>query len=99
MRHPELAALPQEEMRKVVLRDIRKLLGVKSEPAFEKMFYWEHAIPQYNIGYGDIIESAAEAEKRFNSLALIGSYRGGVGVGACIENALKAADLVAEKCK
>ena len=97
--HPELAALPQEEMRKVVLRDVRKLLGVKSEPAFEKMFYWEHAIPQYNIGYGDIIESASEAEKHFNSLALIGSYRGGVGVGACIENALKAADSVAEKCK
>ena len=99
MRHPELAALPQEEMRKVVLRDVRKLLGVKSEPVFEKMFYWEHAIPQYNIGYGDIIESASEAEKHFNSLALIGSYRGGVGVGACIENALKAADSVAEKCK
>lgn len=99
MRNPNLASLPQGEMRKIVLADIGKLLGVKAEPVFEKMYYWQHAIPQYNIGYGEILEAVDEAEKNFNAIALIGSYRGGVGVGNCIENALKAADTISEKIK
>ena len=99
MRNPKLAKLPQDEMRRIVLADIGKLLGAKPNPVFEKMFYWEHAIPQYNIGYGEILEAADEAEKNFNCLALIGSYRGGVGVGSCIENALAAADKISEQLK
>lgn len=97
MRRPELAPLPQDEMRKIVLGDLKRLLGVSGEPVFEKMFFWKHAIPQYNLGYGEIMEAADAAEAAFSSLALIGSYRGGVGVGSCVENALNAADALAAK--
>lgn len=97
MRRPELAPLPQDEMRKIVLGDLKRLLGVSGEPVFEKMFFWKHAIPQYNLGYGGIMEAADAAESAFSSLALIGSYRGGVGVGSCVENALRAADALAAK--
>lgn len=97
MRRPELAPLPQDEMRKIVLGDLKRLLGVSGEPVFEKMFFWKHAIPQYNLGYGGIMEAADAAEAAFSSLALIGSYRGGVGVGSCVENALRAADALAAK--
>ena len=97
MRRPELAPLPQDEMRKIVLGDLKRLLGVSGELVFEKMFFWKHAIPQYNLGYGEIMEAADAAEAAFSSLALVGSYRGGVGVGSCVENALNAADALAAK--
>ena len=99
MRHPELASLPQEELREIILRDIKKLLGVSGEPLFEKLFYWEHAIPQYNIGYGDIIAAADEVERSFSNIALIGAWRGGVGAGTCIENGVKAADRLVDGLK
>ena len=99
MRRPELAPLPQDEMRKIVLEDLRKLLGVEGEPVFEKLFYWKHAIAQYNVGYGELVEAADAAERDFSAIALVGSYRGGVGVGSCIENAMKAAERLAAGCR
>ena len=97
MRHPELASLPESEMKKIVLADITKMLGVKGEPIFEKMFYWKNAIPQYNVGYGEILEAIDDVERKFPYLALIGSYRGGVGVSACLENALSTAKKLADR--
>lgn len=91
MRHPEYAQLPQQDMEKLVMADIKKLLGVRGEPAFRKLYYWEHAIPQYNLGYETFLETLDEAEAKFPNVAFVGSYRGGVGVSACIENAISAA--------
>ncbi len=97
MRHPELASLPECELRNVVLADIAKLLGVKGDPIFEKMYFWKNAIPQYNVGYGEILEAINELEKKFPNMIMIGSYRGGVGVSACIESALTAAANLADR--
>lgn len=97
MRHPELASLPESEMKKIVLADITKMLGVKGEPIFEKMFYWKNAIPQYNVGYGEILDALDEVERKFPNIVLIGSYRGGVGVSACLENALSYAAKLADR--
>ena len=40
-----------------------------------------------------------EIEKDFPNISFIGSYRGGVGVSACIENALKTAEKIAKNSK
>lgn len=91
MRNPELARASQGKMREVVLRDLRKLLGVKAEPVFEKMTFWEHAIPQYNLGYGEFLKVIDDAEKQYTNLGVIGSFRGGVGVSSCVESAMDVA--------
>ncbi len=95
MRHPDFASKSEAEIEKLVLADIKKLLGVKGLPKFKKMFYWKHAIPQYNLGYQKYLDIIEQAEADYPNLAFIGSYRGGVGVSACLENALKAAKLLA----
>ena len=97
MRHPEYAVLPQDELRKKILADLQKLLGVRGEPVFEKMYKWEHAIPQYNVGYGRFLETVEAAEEKYPNLAIIGSFRGGVGVSNCMENALAAAEKLERK--
>lgn len=96
MRRPEYAALPEAEMKKLVIADLQKLLGVEGEPVFEKMFYWPNAIAQYNLGYQKYLDILDEVEGEFPNLAFIGAYRSGVGVSACVENALNAAEKLAK---
>lgn len=90
-RYPELAMLPQEELREIILKDLRKMLGLKGEPIFEKLFAWKHGIAQYRIGYGEILEEIDKIEKENENLILLGAYRGGVGVSNCLENAIERA--------
>ena len=97
MRHPEYAGLPQEKIEELVLKDLRRLLGVKGEPVFRKLFVWKHAIPQYNLGYGEFVEIFDSVEEDFPNIALLGSYRGGVGVSSCVDNALSCAEKLSDK--
>ncbi|MBE6414725.1 MAG: protoporphyrinogen oxidase [Verrucomicrobiaceae bacterium] len=99
MRHPDYASKTQEEIENLVMLDIKKLLGVNSDPVFKKMYYWKNAIPQYNLGYQKYLDTLDEIEKDFPNISFIGSYRGGVGVSACIENALKTAEKIAKNSK
>lgn len=95
MRYPELASLERGEMREVILKDLRRLLGVKGEPVFEELFVWKHAIAQYNVGYQEYLDIMEDIEKRIPNMALVGAYRGGVGVSSCLENGLLAAAKLA----
>ncbi len=97
MRYPQYASMSEDEIQKLISIDIEKLLGVKGEPVFKKMYYWKHAIPQYNLGYQKYLDILQEIETDYPSLRFIGSYRGGVGVSACLENALNAAKKIAKQ--
>ena len=97
MRYPKYASLSEDEIYKLVKADIEKLLGVSGEPIFKKLYYWKNAIPQYNLGYQKYLDILDEVERDFPNIAFIGSYRNGVGVSACIENALNAADKLVKK--
>ncbi len=96
MRNPEYASKSESEIHELVMADIKKLLGVNAEPTFRKLFYWKHAIPQYNLGYQTYLDALNNIEKEFTNITFIGSYRGGVGVSACIENALSTAQKLAK---
>ena len=82
-------------MRKLVLEDLKKLLGVNGEPVFEELFVWKNAIAQYNVGYQEYLDIMDDIEKRIPNIALVGAYRGGVGVSSCLENGLLSAAKLA----
>lgn len=94
MRSPELAKLGDAELVELALDDLRRLVGLSGRPMFERVFRWENGIAQYNVGYGEFLEAAAEARAEFPTVRLLGSYLGGVGVSSCMENALAAAESV-----
>ncbi len=50
----------------------------------------ERAIPQYNIGYSQIIENLDQELVKFPNLTLLGNYRGGVSLADTIKNSLGA---------
>lgn len=92
MRSPELADLPDEEIVPMVLKDLERILGVRGTPVFKRMFRHKKGIPQYDMSYGERLEALKVLREKFPSVALVGSYIGGVGAGNCIENGLRVAD-------
>ena len=94
MRQPELAGLPQGELRDLVVEELQSLLGVSAEPFFCHVTAWPRAIPQYNLGYARYHEAMAAAEATHPGLFVGGHVRDGVSVGDCIRAGWKLAERV-----
>ena len=43
--NPQLARLDQDELYKIVKKDLSSLLGIKDEPLFKDIKRWSNAIP------------------------------------------------------
>lgn len=91
-RAPSLALAPAAEIETAVHTELRRILGISAKPRSFDLTVWRRAIPQYTIGYGEILGALARAESRLPGLHLLGNYRGGVSVGDCVRTA---AELVA----
>jgi oxygen-dependent protoporphyrinogen oxidase len=91
-RQPGLAALPDDELVRLVCEDLRALLGVKGEPVFRRIIRWPRAIPQYNRGYGEVLSALEKLEAAHPGLHFVGNYRGGIAAGQCIRNGLRLAE-------
>jgi oxygen-dependent protoporphyrinogen oxidase len=88
-RQPELATSDTEKLQTMVLEELRPPLGVNGEPTFSHHRHWPLAIPQYKLGYGEILQQIDEIEKRFPHLKLAGNYRTGISLTYCIESSLR----------
>ncbi len=93
-RYPELASLSPDKLVEVVLADLRKLLGVRSQPLFTHTAFWPKAIPQYNVGYGQYRELLNEIESKVANLFFAGHYRDGVSLGDSIVSGVNIAARV-----
>jgi len=86
-RSPGLALRDHEEMMFDIHGELRRALGISARPREFVLTIRQRAIPQYNVGYGAVLDAAARAEERLKGLHLLGSYRGGVSVGDCVASA------------
>ncbi len=88
-RQPELAAPDTDAMLTTVLPELQALLGVSGSPSFVHHKHWPHAIPQYKLGYGQLLERMDAVERGFPGLQLAGNYRDGISLSYCIEAAVR----------
>jgi oxygen-dependent protoporphyrinogen oxidase len=95
-RQPELACYDEKDLVALVIKEIQSIMGVKGEPAYSRVFKWEKAIPQYNLGYHDVIEAINRFETENSGMFLCANYRGGIAVGDCVISAEKTASSVIE---
>lgn len=94
-RQPELPPLGQDRLAELVYAEHAALLGASTPPCSFNLTVWERAIPQYNVGYGCVLDSIADAEIALPGLHLLGNYRGGVSVADCIQSARNLAAAIA----
>ncbi len=93
-RHSENARLPTSQRRTLVLDELRELLGVTGEPVFEHEHLWPEAIPQYEVGHGDVQVWAQSIERKNPGLYLNGNFRNAVAVPDLIASSIQLADAI-----
>lgn len=91
---PELAELPDHELRSLVRSELESLLGVSGTEDFCEIARWRKAMPQYHVGHLERVEAIDQDLARHPRLALAGNAYRGVGIPDCIHSAEQAAERV-----
>lgn len=84
----DLLALSKEEM--------KLTLGITAEPLLSRVFMWDKAMPQYNLGHPDILKRIDAALEKYPTLALAGNGYRGIGIPDCIRSGEEAVKRVCE---
>lgn len=88
----DLVDLPDEELVKVVQKDLSSIMGVKAAPLFYKVTKWIDAMPQYRVGHLERLKEIRKELELFRpGLFLAGSGYSGVGIPDCIQQGKDAA--------
>ncbi len=80
-----------------VRAELRELMGITAQPVLAKVYRWEKANPQYEIGH---LERIAHIEALCNvhpGLFLAGSAYRGVGIADCVMNGALIAEQIAKR--
>ena len=76
--------LSDDEILSVLMPDLRTILGIKSEPLYARVYRWQQAMAQYEVGHRDRVERIRRLLSEMPGLALAGNYLGGIGVPDCV---------------
>lgn len=82
-RQPEVTENPEKGLLRILLEDLRPLLGIWGDPAFVFIHPWPRAIPQYEVGHGKFLRAIEEFEERNPGLFVAGTARDGISLGHC----------------
>ena len=74
----DLLALAQEEL--------NLTLGITADPLLHRVFLWDKAMPQYNLGHPETLKRIDAALERHPGLALAGNGYRGIGIPDCIHS-------------
>ncbi|MBI5016742.1 MAG: protoporphyrinogen oxidase [Deltaproteobacteria bacterium] len=93
-RNPELLALADDELLRVVQDEMRVTLGIEARPAYAKVVRWRRAIPQYLVGHGERLRRIEGRVSALGGLFLGGNAYYGIGINDCTTHAAAVAPKV-----
>ncbi len=82
----DLLALAKEEL--------NLTLGITNKPILSRVFMWDKAMPQYNLGHPEKLKQIDAALEHYPNLALAGSGYRGIGIPDCIRSGELAVERV-----
>lgn len=88
---PEALNLSEAQLAELAEGEIARVLGIDGPPVTRRVHKYPRAIPQYNLGHGELLRTVREEIARIPGLFLTGSYFDGPAIAACIEHATKTA--------
>jgi oxygen-dependent protoporphyrinogen oxidase len=87
--------LPDDEIERIVLEDLSKILTIKSKPDFTVITRFKEDRPQYRVGHRQRVDAArAELKKVFPNIKLAGASYDGVGLPDCVDQGKAAVEEV-----
>ena len=66
--------------------ELQLTLSITAEPLVSRVFIWENAMPQYNLGHPEKLAQINAALEKYPSLALAGNGYRGIGIPDCIHS-------------
>jgi oxygen-dependent protoporphyrinogen oxidase len=90
------AEIPWDEagLLELAKEEVRLTLGIDASPLLWRVFIWERAMPQYNIGHPQRLERIEAALQRWPGIALAGNGYRGIGIPDCIHSGQQAAEYL-----
>jgi oxygen-dependent protoporphyrinogen oxidase len=92
------ADLPWEDsaLEDIARRELADTLGIHAQPQLSRVFRWENAMPQYNLGHPARLQAIEARLAAHPGLALAGNGYRGIGIPDCIHSGEIAASQVLE---
>jgi protoporphyrinogen/coproporphyrinogen III oxidase len=84
----------ENELLELAKEELKLTLGVTVEPLVSRVFMWDKAMPQYNLGHPDILKRIDTALENHLGLALAGNGYRGIGIPDCIHSGEVAVERV-----
>jgi oxygen-dependent protoporphyrinogen oxidase len=86
-RDPEAVGRSDRELVTLSMTALRPLLGISGEPLFTRVYRWDRANAQHEVGHLDRLARIEEAIARHPGLFVTGSGFRGVGIPDCVADA------------
>ncbi|MGM0878134.1 MAG: protoporphyrinogen oxidase [Bacillota bacterium] len=89
---------PDHEIIEAVLKDLKRIMGVKGDPEFYHITRWRNAMPQYRVGQKEWLESLREnLQFHLPHIHIAGASYEGIGIGDCILQGRESVETVLQE--
>lgn len=86
----------ESELLAVAKEELRLTLAIKAQPLLERVFMFDKAMPQYNLGHPEKLKKIDAALEKYSGLALAGNGYRGIGIPDCIHSGELAVNKIVE---
>lgn len=87
-------AQTDEKIVEQVLVDLRRLMGIDTQPSFFRVTRWERSMAQYTVGHAARVQQIQDLRAKWPGLYLAGNAYQGIGIPDCIQSGRAAARAV-----
>jgi protoporphyrinogen/coproporphyrinogen III oxidase len=96
-RDEEILSLSDQQIERIVYRELQEILGITSQPLFTRVSRWHKSMAQYGLGHNARVERIRQLASGMRGLALAGNAYSGIGVPDCVCSGFEgAAKVLAE---
>ena len=86
----------ENDLLELAKEELNLTLGITAEPILSRVFMWDKAMPQYNLGHPEILKRIDAALENHPGLALAGNGYRGIGIPDCIHSGELAVNKILE---
>jgi oxygen-dependent protoporphyrinogen oxidase len=90
--------MDDETLVREVRRVLKILLGIEAAPSFAMVHRLRQAMPQYEVGHGERLETIRRRLSHWPTLFVTGAAFGGIGIPDTIHHAEETAEEIVRRC-
>jgi len=87
----------ENELLELAKEEVKMTSGITAEPIISRVFMWDKAMPQYNLGHPEKLRQIDAALEKHPGLALAGNGYRGIGIPDCIHSGELAVERILDR--